>query len=153
MTLWTVACQVSLSIGFSRQEYCSGFPCPSPADVSWCCCSVTKSCLTLWNPMDGSMTGFPVLHYFPEFAQTFMSTESVMSSNHPVLFRPLLLLPSIFPSIKVYSNESALAKILELQYQSFQASRSFLMNQLFASGGLSIEASASASVLPMNIQG
>ena len=120
VTLWTVACQVSLSIGFSRQEYCSGFPCPSPADVSWCCCSVTKSCLTLWNPMDGSMTGFPVLHYFPEFAQTFMSTESVMSSNHPVLFRPLLLLPSIFPSIKVYSNESALAKILELQYQSFQ---------------------------------
>ena len=53
-----------------------------------------------------------------------MSTESVMSSNHLILFRPLLLLPSIFPSIKVYSNESALhhyvAKILELQHQSFQ---------------------------------
>ena len=88
-----------------------------------CFCSVTKSCLTLWNPMDGSMTGFPVLHYFPEFAQTFMSTESVMSSNHPVLFRPLLLLPSIIPSTRVFSNESHwVPKVLELQlqYQSFQ---------------------------------
>ena len=37
-----------------------------------------------------------------------MSTESVMPSNHPVLCRPLLLLPSIFPSIRVFSNESAL---------------------------------------------
>src|SRR5574337_840098 len=37
-----------------------------------------------------------------------MSVESVMPSNHPILFRPLLLLPSIFPSIRVFSNESAL---------------------------------------------
>ena len=34
-----------------------------------CCCSVTKSCLTLCDPMDYSMPGFPVLHYLPEFAQ------------------------------------------------------------------------------------
>ena len=52
--------------------------------------------------------------------------ESVMPSNHLVLCRPLLLLPSIFPSIRVFSNESALrhqvAKVLEfqLQHQSFQ---------------------------------
>ena len=57
-----------------------------------------------------------------------MSIESVMPSNHLVLCRPLLLLPSIFPSIRVFSS------------------------QLFTSGGQSIGASASASVLPMNIQ-
>ena len=49
-----------------------------------------------------------------------MSIESVMPSNHLILCRPLLLLPSIFPSIRVFSNESALhqvAKVLELQLQ------------------------------------
>ena len=58
-----------------------------------------------------------------------MSIVSVMPSNHLVLCRPLLLLPSIFPSIRVFSNES-----------------------LFAAGGQSIGVSASASILPMNIQ-
>ena len=50
-----------------------------------------------------------------------MSIKSVMPSNHLILCRPLLLLPSIFPSIKVFSNESV-AKVLEfqLQHQSFQ---------------------------------
>ena len=60
----------------------------------------------------------------------FMSTELVMPSSHLVLCRPLLLLPSVFPSIRVFS-----------------------MSQLFPSGGQSIGASTSASVLPMNIQG
>ena len=60
-----------------------------------------------------------------------MSIESVMPSNHLVHFRPLLFLPSIFPSIRVF----------------------FPMSQLFTPGGQSIGASASASVLPMNIQG
>ena len=55
-----------------------------------------------------------------------MSIELVMPSNHLILCRPLLLLPSIFPSIRVFSNESALlhlaVKVLELQlqHQSFQ---------------------------------
>ena len=52
-----------------------------------------------------------------------MSIESVMPSNHLILCHPLLLLPSIFPSIRVFSNESILfAKVLEfqLQHQSFQ---------------------------------
>ena len=53
-----------------------------------------------------------------------MSIESVMPSNHLILCGPLLLLPSIFPSIRVFSNESVLhfrvAKVLELQHQSFQ---------------------------------
>ena len=51
-----------------------------------------------------------------------MSTESVMLSNHLILCCPLLLLPSIFPRIRVFSNESALAKVFkfQLQHQSFQ---------------------------------
>ena len=59
-----------------------------------------------------------------------MSVELVILSNHLILCHPLFLLPSIFPSIRVFSNES-----------------------VFTSGGQSIGASASASVLPMNIQG
>ena len=49
------------------------------------------------------MPGFLVLHYLSEFARTH-----VMPSNHLILYCPLLLLPSIFPSIRVFSNESAL---------------------------------------------
>ena len=68
-----------------------------------------------------------------------MSIDLVMPSNHLILCRPLLLLPSIFPSIKVFSF-----------FLIF--SRSFQMSQLFVSGGLSIGVSASTSVLPMNTQ-
>ena len=57
--------------------------------------------------MDCTMAGFPVLHYLLEFAQ-LMSIELVMPSNHLILCRLLLLLPSIFPSISVFSNELAL---------------------------------------------
>ena len=57
--------------------------------------------------MNCSTAGLPVHHQLPEFTQT-MSIESVMPSNHLILCRPLLLLPSIFPSIRVFSNESAL---------------------------------------------
>ena len=70
-------------------------------------CSVTHCCPTLCDPMDCSMTGFPILHHLPEIAQIHIH-ESVMPSNHLVLCRPLLLLPSIFPSIRVFSNEPAL---------------------------------------------
>ena len=69
--------------------------------------SVTQSCPTLCDSMNCSMPGFPVHHQLPEIAQ-LMSIESVMPSNHLILCRPLLLLPSIFPNIRVFSNESAL---------------------------------------------
>ena len=59
-----------------------------------------------------------------------MSFESMMPSNHLILCHPLLFLPSILPSIRIFPNES-----------------------VFASGGQSIRVSALASVLPMNIQG
>ena len=57
--------------------------------------------------MDCSTPGLSVHHQLPELAQTH-ALESVMPSNHLILCRPLLLLPSIFPSIRVFSNESAL---------------------------------------------
>ena len=69
--------------------------------------SVTQLCLTLCNPMDCSTPGLPVHHQLPEFTQTHVQ-ELVMPSNHLILCRPLLLLPSIFPSIRVFSNESVL---------------------------------------------
>ena len=71
------------------------------------CCSVAKSYLTLRNPMDYSMSGFPVPHCLPELLK-FMSIESVMLSIHLMLCHLLLLLPSIFPRIRVFSNESTL---------------------------------------------
>ena len=90
--------------------------------------SATQSCPTLCDPMNHSTPGLPVHHQLLEFTQT-MSIESVMPSNHFILCRPL-----------------------PLCLQSFPASRSFQMSQLFASGGQSIGVSASTSVLPMNIQ-
>ena len=67
--------------------------------------SVTQSCLPLCDPMGCSMPGFPVHHRFLELSQTI---ESVMPSNHLILCHPLILLPSIFPSTRVFSNESVL---------------------------------------------
>ena len=70
-------------------------------------CSVSKSRLTLCHPMDCSPRGFPVLHYLLEFAQTPVCciSDSVQTS-HPL--SPPFLLPSIFPSIRAFSSESAL---------------------------------------------
>ena len=58
--------------------------------------------------MDCSTPGFPVHHQLLELAETRVGIESVMPSNHLILCRPLLLLPSIFPSIRVFSSESVL---------------------------------------------
>ena len=69
-----------------------------------CCCSVTKSCQTLCNPMDWIMPGFPVFTISWSLLK-FMSNEWVMLSNHLILCCPLLLLRSIFPGIRVFSNE------------------------------------------------
>ena len=57
--------------------------------------------------MNGRTPGFPVLHCLQELLK-FMLIESVMPSSHLILCRPLLLLPSVFPSIRVFSSESAL---------------------------------------------
>ena len=66
--------------------------------------SVTQSCPVLCNRMDCSMPGFPVYHQLPKLAQTHVhrAGDAIQPSH------PLLLLPSIFPSIRVFSNESVL---------------------------------------------
>ena len=64
------------------------------------------------------MSGFPVHHQLPELAQTHVH-ESAMPSNHLILCRPLLLPPSIFPSIRLFSSESAL-RIRWPKYWSFR---------------------------------
>ena len=99
-------------------------------EICCCCCSVTQSCPTLCIPMECSMLGFPVLHYLPR----------VCSNACPL---SQWCYPTISSSVVPFSS----------CLQSFPASRSFLIGWLFASGGQSIGASASASVLLMNIQG
>ena len=79
-----------------------------------------------------------------------MSTEPVMPSNHLILCHPLLLLPSIFPS---HPTISASVTPFSSCLPSFPASGSFLVSRLFPWGSQNIGASASTSVLPMNIQG
>ena len=92
------------------------------------CYSVTKLCPTLCNPMDCSPPGFPILHYLPEFAQTHVHWISdAIQPSHP------------------------LSPAFSFCPQSFPASVSFPRNQLCISGGQS--PGASASILPMNIQG
>ena len=102
----------------------------------FCRCSVAQSCLTLCDPMDCSTPGSSVLHLL-EFGQSYvhwvddviqpslvnlMSIELMMSSNHLILCHPLLILPSIFPSMSLFQwirSLHQLAKILELPQQSF----------------------------------
>ena len=76
-------------------------------------CSAMSDC----DPMDCNTPGFPVHHQLLELAQTHV-TESVMSSNYLILCPPLLLLLSIFPSIRVFSNDSVLC-IRWPEYWSF----------------------------------
>ena len=92
-------------------------------------CSVTKSCLTLWPPWTAALHASLSITIFQNLFK-LMSIESLMPSIHLNLCCPLSSCP-----------------------QSFPTSGSFPVGQLFKSGGQSIGASASASVLPVNIQG
>ena len=72
-----------------------------------CCCSVTKSCTTLCNPMNCITPGS--LSFTVSWSLLrFMSIELMMLSNHLICCYPLLLLPPVFPNIRVFSNEMAL---------------------------------------------
>ena len=84
------------------------------------CSSVTQSFLILCDPMDCSMSGFLSITNSQSLLK-LMSIESVKPSNHLILCCPFLLLPSIFPSIRVFSNESALC-IRWPKYWSFSFS-------------------------------
>ena len=85
-----------------------------------CVRSVARLCLIPRNPMDCSTTGFLVLHYLLELLK-FMFIESVMLSNCLTSCCPLFLWPSMFPSIRVFSNELALC-IRWPKYLSFSFS-------------------------------
>ena len=69
--------------------------------------SIAQSCPTLCDPMNCSMPGLPVHHQLPEFTR-LTSIESVMPSSHLILCCPLLRLPPVPPSIRVFSKESTL---------------------------------------------
>ena len=86
-----------------------------------CCCSVAKSRLTLCDSTNFSKTGFLVL-FISQRLLKLISVELVMPSNHLILYCPLLLLPSIFPTIKVFFSEST----LPIRCQSIGASASIL---------------------------
>ena len=134
-TPWTVACQAPHSMGFSKQEYWSGLPFPLPGESSWPRDQTQVSCvgrriLHCWvtrkayNDFFSSVQSFGRVWLFATPWTTacqaslsitntwslpkLMSVESVTPSNHLILCRPLLLLPSIFPIIRVFSNELAL---------------------------------------------
>ena len=81
--------------------------------------SVTQSCPTFCDPVDCSTPGFPVHHQLQSLLK-LMSIETVMPTNHLILCRPLLLLPSIFPSIRVFSNELALHVCLIVYGHEFE---------------------------------
>ena len=85
--------------------------------------SVAQSCPTLCNPMDCSMPGLPVHHQLLEFTK-LMSIESVMPSSLLVLCHPLLFPPSMFPSIRVFSNVSSLHQVVKYWSFSFSISLS-----------------------------
>ena len=87
-----------------------------------CCCFSALSHVQLWDPMNDSRPGFPVLYHFPSWLR-LMSIDLVIPYNHLIFWCPLLFLPSIFPSIRVFSKESAFS-IRWPKYWSFSFSSS-----------------------------
>ena len=138
MTPWTVVHQIPLSMGFSRQEYWSGLPCPLPGDLpnpgtkprSPTFQADSLSAEQQGKPKNTGMGSLSLLQWiFPtqesnegllhcrqilDISQSLlklMSTESVIPSNHLILCRPLLLPPSILPSIRVFSRVKLVAAV------------------------------------------
>ena len=136
-TPWAIIHQNPLCMEFSRQEYWHELPFPPPGDLpdlgaetrslalqadSLPPVFVQLLCLTLCDPMDCSMSGFQSCIISQRLLK-LRSIESVMASNHLILCHPLLFLPSIIASIRVFSNELAL-RIGWPKYWSFSLSTS-----------------------------
>ena len=115
---WTYVSSIAGGFFTANRSKCN-FNYISKIFFALCCCSVTKLCLTLCNPMDCSMPGFPVLYHLPELVQTHVHWVSD-ATNHLILCCPLLLL-SIFPSNRAFANESVL-RIRWPKYWSFSFS-------------------------------
>ena len=125
----TAAYQAPPSMGFSRQEYWSGLPFPSPKVSRDTIIVQSLSHVCSLQPMDCSRPSFLVLHHLPEFVQTHVHwVGDVIQPSHS-------LSPSSSPALNLSQHQGL-----------FQWVGS-------GSGGQSIGASASASVLPVNIQG
>ena len=137
-TPWTAACQAPRSTKFSRQEYWSGLPFPSPGDLfnpriepgslasqadslpseppgksdgtfsSVQFSSVSQSCLTLCDPMNCSTPGLLVHHQLPEFTQTHVHRIGD-AIQHLILCHPLLLLPQSLPASESFPMSQLLA--------------------------------------------
>ena len=120
VTLWTVACQAPVSMGFFRQEYSIGLPCPPSGDLSD---QGSNLCLLQFLQFSSVQslshawlfaTPWIAAHQaslsitISQSSLRLTSIESVMPSSHLILCHPLLLLPPIPPSIRLFSNESAL---------------------------------------------
>ena len=115
-TPWTAAYQAPPSMGFSRQEYWSGVPWPSPSSVQFS--SVTQSCPTLCNPMNFSTPGLPVHQQLPEFTQTHVHRVSdAIQPSHPLSSpSPPAPNPSQHQGLFQWVNSShEVAKLLEFQ--------------------------------------
>ena len=133
-TPWTVARHAPQSMGFPRQEYWSGLPFSSPWDRTWVSCigrkipyhwatwealsSVQFSLSVMSNSLQPHElqharppcpSPTPGVHSSSELIEFII--ESVMPYSHLILYCPLLLLPSIFPSIRVFSNEIGRAHV------------------------------------------
>ena len=115
-TSWTAAYQAPPSMGFSRQEYWSGVPLPSP-DLSIQFSSVAQLFPILCNPMNRSMPGLPVHHQLPEFTQTHPSIRDAIQPSHPLSSpSPPAPNPSQHQSLFQWVNSShEVAKVLEFQ--------------------------------------
>ena len=115
-TPWTAVFQAPPSMGFSRQEYWSGAPfsClgftiiisqyPSHLESAQFSCSVVSDSVTPWTAARQASLSITNSQSLPKL----MSIELVMPSNHLILCGSLFLLPSIFPSTRVFSNKSVL---------------------------------------------
>ena len=150
-TPWTVAFQAPLSIGFPRQEYWNGLPFPSDPGMELTSPALTGGFFTTERPGKWSYT-------WVQFTSVAQVSNS-LRPHEPQHARS----PCPSPTPGVHPNSCPLSRwchptisssIVPFSscLQSFPASGSFPMSQYFTSGGQSIRVSASASVLPVNIQ-
>ena len=99
--------------------------------VYTCCCSVTQSCLTLWDPMNCSMPSLPFHHHLLEIAQTHVHwVGDAIQPSHPL--SPPLCLPSVFLSIRVFQRVSSSYPMAKYWSFNFSISHSKVYSMLIS---------------------
>jgi len=150
VTLWTVALQAPLSMGFSRKEYWSGWPCLSSGDLP-------DTGIESTSLMSVSCIGRQVLKHSVQFSHSVVSDSlwaPGLQHTRPPCRSPT---PGAYPNLcplSQWCHPTISSSVIPFSScpQSFPASGSFPMSQFFASSGQRIGVSASTSVLPMNTQ-